>query len=55
MKKMSYKEKQYIWTPDMDYDEFVRVNNLDKYYDPNYKAFLFFERQYIFEKYGEDK
>jgi hypothetical protein len=53
--ELTYKEKQYLWTPEMDYDTFIRVNGLDKYYPPNFKAFEFFERQYIFNEFGEDK
>ena len=41
------KVKEYIWTPDMDYQVFCRANNLTKEYDPNYKTFLKFEQQYI--------
>lgn len=46
-KHIDPKKKEYIWTPDMDYSEFVKVNDLDKHYDPNYKTFLRFEREHV--------
>lgn len=46
-KHIDPKKKEYIWTPDMDYEEFIRVNGIDKNYDPNYKTFLRFEREHV--------
>lgn len=41
------KVKEYIYDENMDYDNFCRMNGLDKFYDTNYKLFLKFESEYI--------
>jgi hypothetical protein len=41
------KVKEYIWDENMDFDMFCKMNDLDKFYDPNYKLFLRFEQEHI--------